>query len=195
MRRLVIAAAVLLAPAPAAADITESAVDGGCEVTAAYSVLFHREPRGEHWAWWVAQGDETLRMLDRMWHTTEGQTTIWTRDSLPHIAEAIDTTCAPRNWPEGWVDAGHGIPVPPILLKIRWCESRDDYQAANPTSSARGAYQYLRGSWEWYGYAERYGVPSADLATPAEQDAAAVDTWQRSGTTPWNASKGCWNVG
>lgn len=94
--------------------------------------------------------------------------------------------------PAHWVDAGHGVFVPPILLEIRWCESRDDYTAANPRSSARGAYQFLRGSWAAYGHAARYGVSTADQATPAQQDEAAVITWQQSGTRPWNASRHCW---
>ncbi|MEM8924466.1 MAG: transglycosylase family protein [Actinomycetota bacterium] len=94
--------------------------------------------------------------------------------------------------PEGWVDAGHGIFLPPVMLQIRYCESRDNYQAANPNSSARGAYQFLTGSWAAYGHAERYGVNQAHLASNAQQDEAALLTWQRDGTRPWNASKSCW---
>lgn len=93
---------------------------------------------------------------------------------------------------EGWIDAGHGVFLPPILLQIRFCESTNDYEAANPRSSARGAYQFLTGSWAYYGHAERYGVPQADLATPAQQDEAALLTWQAVGTSPWNASRHCW---
>jgi hypothetical protein len=104
-------------------------------------------------------------------------------------SEASPTTTA---HPDGWVDAGHGVFVPPVLLEIRFCESRHDYTAANPSSSARGAYQFLRGSWADYGHRDRYGVTEAHLATPAQQDEAALITWQRSGTTPWNASKHCW---
>ena len=84
--------------------------------------------------------------------------------------------------------------MPPVLLKIRFCESTDNYQAANPSSSARGAYQFLTGSWAAYGHADRYGVTQAHLATNAQQDEAALITWQEAGTTPWNASKSCWNT-
>lgn len=91
-----------------------------------------------------------------------------------------------------WVDTGNGVMVPKVLLQIRFCESRDDYLAANSASSARGAYQFLIGSWGWYGHAERYGVPEAHLATPAQQDEAALLTWQQDGTRPWNASRHCW---
>lgn len=94
--------------------------------------------------------------------------------------------------PQGWVDAGHGVHVPPVMLRIRNCESRNNYQAANRWSTARGAYQFLKSSWKLYGHAARYGVAEAHLATNAQQDEAAVLTWQRSGTSPWNASAGCW---
>jgi len=94
--------------------------------------------------------------------------------------------------PDGWVDTGNGVFVPPVLLDIRYCESRGNYTAANPSSSARGAYQFLTGSWAAYGHNDRYGVSTADKASPAQQDEAALITWQQSGTTPWNASKHCW---
>ncbi len=94
--------------------------------------------------------------------------------------------------PASWVDAGHGVYVPPVLLAIRWCESNHNYHAANPSSSARGAYQFLRSSWRDYGHAARYGVSTADQATPAQQDEAALTTWTEYGTSPWNASRHCW---
>ena len=102
--------------------------------------------------------------------------------------EATTSTSADN----GWVDSGNGVLMPPVMLSIRYCESRDNYTAANPSSSARGAYQFLTGSWEWYGHAARYGVGQAHLATPAQQDEAALITWQQDGTTPWNASRHCW---
>lgn len=94
--------------------------------------------------------------------------------------------------PPGWVDLGHGVFGPEVLASIRWCESRDDYTAANPRSSARGAYQFLRSSWADHGHAATYGVTSADQASPAEQDEAAVTTWERWGTSPWAPSARCW---
>ena len=105
---------------------------------------------------------------------------------------AETTTTAAPDQPEGYVDAGHGVFVPAVLLEIRRCESTNNYQAANPSSSARGAYQFLRSSWAAYGHADRYGVPEAHLATNAQQDEAALITWQRDGTRPWNASRSCW---
>jgi hypothetical protein len=109
------------------------------------------------------------------------------------VAETTtSTTAAPADGTEGWVDTGNGVLVPPVLLAIRFCESTDNYQAANRSSTARGAYQFLTGSWDWYGHKDRYGVAQAHLATNAQQDEAALLTWQQDGTRPWNASRHCW---
>ncbi len=110
--------------------------------------------------------------------------------AVEEAAPATTTTTAAAD--NGYVDAGHGVLVPPVLLKIRFCESTDNYTAANPASSARGGYQFLTGSWAAYGHAERYGVSQAHLASPAQQDEAALITWQADGTRPWLASKHCW---
>ncbi len=121
--------------------------------------------------------------------TTDTSTSDTTDTTAP--AETT-TTAAPSSDSDGFVDAGHGVLVPPVLLKIRFCESTDNYQAANPSSTARGAYQFLRSSWAAYGHADRYGVSEAHLASNAQQDEAALITWQRDGTRPWAASRSCW---
>lgn len=79
-----------------------------------------------------------------------------------------------------------------VLERIKKCESKGDYRARNPRSTASGAYQYLDSTWRAYGYAKRYGVSRAYLATPAQQEEAAVDTYRRNGTRDWAASRGCW---
>ena len=97
-----------------------------------------------------------------------------------------------------WIVAALAPPPPPpttlpaVLVAIRECESGGSYAAENPTSTASGGFQYLDSSWRSYGYAARYGVARASMASPAQQDEAALDTLARSGTTPWNASRGCW---
>ena len=93
-------------------------------------------------------------------------------DSVPDDSTTTTEPPPATQHPDGWVDAGHGVFVPPVLLQIRYCESTDNYTAANPSSSARGAYQFLRGSWAAYGHADRYGVSEAHLASPAQQDEA-----------------------
>lgn len=129
--------------------------------------------------------------------TDPAETTETTAADAPEPTDTTaptETTEAPSTTThsEGWVDAGHGVYVPEVLLRIRYCESRDNYTAANPSSSARGAYQFLTSSWAAYGHRDRYGVDQAHLATPAQQDEAALITWQRDGTRPWNASRSCW---
>ncbi len=111
-------------------------------------------------------------------------------------AEATTTTTTwvepPLPPPSGWVDTGNGVLVPDLLLRIRFCESTNNYQAASNYSTARGAYQFLKGSWDWYGHAETTGVNQAHLATPAQQDQAALATLQAEGTGPWAESRPCW---
>lgn len=94
--------------------------------------------------------------------------------------------------PDGYVDAGHGVWIPAVMVSIRHCESHDNYKAVNSSSGAAGAYQFLASSWASYGFAAKYGVKSAKDATPAQQDEAALGAYLRSGTNPWKASKSCW---
>lgn len=142
------------------------------QVDALYTVILDRpaDPVGR--AYWIKQ-DAVATFLEFL-----------------HAA-GCETTPAPH--PVGWIDLGHGVYGPPILARIRWCESNDDPLARNPRSSAAGLYQFLRGSWKGHGHAARYGVPTADLATPAQQDEAAVLTYQAAGTRPWRASRSCWS--
>lgn len=108
-------------------------------------------------------------------------------------AEASGEWIEPVLEPESqWADAGNGVRLPDVLIRIRFCESTNNYLAANSGSSARGAYQFLTMSWEWYGHAARYGVAQANLATPAQQDEAAWLTYQQSGARPWAESRHCW---
>lgn len=77
--------------------------------------------------------------------------------------------------------------LPAVLLRIRWCESRDDYRAENPTSTASGAFQVIDGTWGGYG-----GYSHASHAPRAVQDAFALRLYRQRGTQPWNASRKCW---
>jgi hypothetical protein len=141
----------------------------------------------------AAESTDSTESTDGTEATESTETTAEGGDETTETTvEQTTTTAPPTTADNGFVDAGHGVKVPPILLQIRYCESRDNYTAANPYSSARGAYQFLTGSWAAYGHAARYGVSQAHLATPAQQDEAALITWQRDGTRPWNASRHCW---
>lgn len=79
--------------------------------------------------------------------------------------------------------------LPAVALAIRWCESRDDYQAENPTSSASGAWQFIDSTWTWV-----TGLQPPASAYPRHvQDAAFLALWDDGrGATHWNASRACW---
>ncbi len=161
-------------------------------VVDAYTNALDRRPDEAGYAYWSQQ--EAVAAVLFISESVEHQQLTGT---LPPPTEAInsgrDIAGTPAaDVPDGWVDAGNGVYVPPVLLRIRHCESTDNYSAANRWSSARGAYQFLTKSWEYYGHADRYDAAQADLATPAQQDEAAVLTWQTEGTRPWNASLHCW---
>lgn len=71
--------------------------------------------------------------------------------------------------------------LPPVLKDIRRCESRDNYLAQNKRSSASGAFQFIKGTWNNYeGYAE------AKLAPKYIQDAKALELYKTRGTQPWS---------
>lgn len=70
---------------------------------------------------------------------------------------------------------------------IGFCESRGNYNARNRRSTASGKYQFLNTTW-----AGRYGVKSAYLATPEQQEQAAQELHAARGVQPWNASRRCW---
>ena len=73
------------------------------------------------------------------------------------------------------------------LLRLRMCESTDNYQATNPSGKYRGAYQFDQITWD--GVAERHfpwleGVDPID-AEPWWQDAMTRALWSERGRQPW----------
>jgi hypothetical protein len=65
---------------------------------------------------------------------------------------------------------------------------RDDYRAENPASSASGAFQITRGTWNRF-----RGYPTAGSAPRRVQDAKALALYADRGTQPWDASRRCWS--
>ena len=92
---------------------------------------------------------------------------------------------------------GSEPPAGDVLERIAGCESGSgpnspgSYTAQNPRSSASGRYQFLDSTFQSLDAAEGYSR-AAD-APPAVQDAAARELLAEQGTTPWNASRGCWS--
>jgi nucleoid-associated protein YgaU len=73
------------------------------------------------------------------------------------------------------------------LDAIAKCESGGDPRAQNPHSTASGKYQMLDSTWRGLG-----GSGRAKDASEGAQDAMAAKLLARSGTAPWNPSRGCW---
>lgn len=65
------------------------------------------------------------------------------------------------------------------LAKLRACESGGNYANKN-NPLYRGAYQYSYSTW-----GNKYGIRDPADATPAQQDQAAWETYQRRGWQPW----------
>ena len=80
--------------------------------------------------------------------------------------------------------------TPPILERIKQCESGGNYRALNPRSGASGAYQFLDSTWRTL--PQSRGYRKAMYAPPARQDRAAQTLYAWQGTRPWNASRACW---
>lgn len=77
-----------------------------------------------------------------------------------------------------------------FLACVRQRESRGSYTVVNGSSGAGGAYQFLPSTWQGSGAAARTGVPRAEMASPAQQDAEAQRLYSSSGSSPW-AGPGC----
>ena len=93
-------------------------------------------------------------------------------------------------------EAGAGVEVPAGTTLQQWhalqeCESRQNYQALNPTGQYRGAYQFSVRTWDWVAgthYPELVGVDPAK-ASPADQDKMAYQLYEINGWNPWPTCK------
>lgn len=176
-------------------DSDEAQQTSGDVIVDAYAWALSREPEEGGYAYWSQFPDPAIAVAavsDSVEHQMITNTLPPPARIDPPATSRFATAPAAEH-PVGWVDAGHGVWIPKILMTIRFCESRDNYTAQNSRSTASGGYQFLSSSWAAYGHSARYGVSQAKWATPAQQDEAALLTWQRDGTRPWYASRGCWS--
>lgn len=73
------------------------------------------------------------------------------------------------------------------LLRLRTCESTDNYQAVSPSGAYRGAYQFDQTTWD--GVADRHfpwlaGIDPVEV-DPWWQDAMTRALWSERGRQPW----------
>ena len=80
--------------------------------------------------------------------------------------------------------ASAGISRRRSLVEIAWAESKNDYNAKNPHSSASGKYQFLDKTWQ-----STTGLPGSARDYPAStQDWAAQKLYAAAGDQPWKES-------
>lgn len=112
----------------------------------------------------------------------------WTANHRPVVVQELAVSA------EGSTD------IPPLLARIRSCES-GNYTAVNRSgSTASGAYQILDSTWRGRngvgGWRELtpggINYARAKDAPPEIQDAVALAAFNAEGTAPWLASRPCW---
>lgn len=76
---------------------------------------------------------------------------------------------------------------------IAMCESRMDPLAKNPHSTAKGVFQFLDGTWAYYGVKKWGTLEGRDVLD--FEDNVELGTWviANFGTSDWLASAHCWS--
>jgi len=132
----------------------------------------------------VANTYETC--LDRQPETAE-VVRFWNQHPDPATAICTSPEARANLEPQGLVWFSSSTWLPAVMADVRWCESRGDYRAENPTSTASGGWQFLDSTWRWV-----TGLPGSASDYPIEtQDRAAAQLLD-DGIHHWNASRHCW---
>ena len=76
------------------------------------------------------------------------------------------------------------------MNKIAWCESRYDHEAENPTSTATGLFQILKGTEE---LCEKHLGVELNMKNINDNKLCAMWLYDRYGTHPWENSMYCWS--
>lgn len=122
--------------------------------------------------------DGHIEYFNRRYLITECE---WTQDgdgrvtaSTPVDPERPQAPATAEERQQAAGTAGGAIDMAAFLYGLRMHESNGDYKAQSPISSASGAYQYIRGTWNGYG-----GYAQAKDAPPSVQDKRAREDAQR----------------
>lgn len=80
----------------------------------------------------------------------------------------------------------------PLFEMIGWCESHGDIHSKNTGSSASGEFQFLWGSWNYYGKMF-WGKDfySKNIWSNDNRELAWF-VYKKYGTRDWESSKSCW---
>ena len=81
------------------------------------------------------------------------------------------------------------------MERIALCESRNDPLAKNPRSTASGRFQFLKGSWAYYGE-QLWGDAwmEKDVFDYHDNTELAYYVAKTVGLSPWDASRYCWEL-
>lgn len=116
-----------------------------------------------------------------------------------------DREPAPSRGATRFMDSGHRVWVntPAWIRHLSLCIRKHEsinaghYKAANPASSARGAYQFLRATWQgnakwakWNGKHVARGYATADSAPAWVQDVVFIHSINNGGIKAWRGT-GC----
>lgn len=80
-----------------------------------------------------------------------------------------------------------------LISAIATCESNNDPKAKNKHSTASGRFQFLKGTWEYYGK-KLWGDDWIKKDVFSYEDNTELATWviNTYGTHDWDESKFCW---
>ncbi len=84
------------------------------------------------------------------------------------------------------------VAISKVMDAIKWCESRGNPKARNPRSTAKGLYQFLDGSFEYYGTKYWGSTKGKSALNSQHNEELAAYVMRTVGTSPWLASAHCW---
>jgi len=106
-----------------------------------------------------------------------------TNTVAPTLAPIPTATIAPTSTPEPTIQA-----LPFRMLRIRECESHNDYSIISDNGLYFGAYQFDQATWDYWaaysGFFEYIGVRPNEVP-PYIQDIVAFNLYLNKGGTPW----------
>ncbi len=98
----------------------------------------------------------------------------------PTMTAPVDTSPPPTE--------ASGSPTAEQWAALRQCEASGSYTVVNPSGRYHGAYQFGVATWDGLaasmGRTDLVGVLPSQ-ASPADQDALALELWNRRGSSPW----------